>query len=150
MAIIPWFSHPPGMPYLHDCVFIDLPEFSDERGSLTQMEHGKGLPFQPSRVFLIRDVPAGARRAAHALRDCHQVLVAVAGSFQLTLWDGKEEKTVVMDDPARGIVLPPMIWRELSGFSPATICLVVASHPHDEAAYFRTREGYLEALVAHG
>lgn len=138
------------MPTLEDCTSIDLPEFTDERGSLIQMESGKGLPFSPARVFLIREVPAGARRAAHALRDCQQVLVAVAGSFQLTLWDGREERTVTLDNPARGIVLPPMIWRELSGFSPGTLCLVVASAPHDEQAYFRTREDYLEALAVHG
>ncbi len=138
------------MPILQDCVFIDLPEFSDERGSLTTMHLGNGLPFPPARVFIIRDVPPGARRAAHALRECQQVLVAVSGSFHLTLWDGREEKTVTLDDPARGIVLPPMIWRELSEFSPGTICLVVASHPHDETAYFRTREAYLEALAVNG
>ena len=135
-----------GMVSIDDCQLLQLSGISDERGSLTHFDPSGGFPFTPVRVFYLHSVPAGATRAGHALRDCHQLLVAVAGSFTLEIWDGKNSKRIHLSDPNHGVLVPPMIWREVSEFSPDAVCLVLASKPFSPEGYLRTKTGFLEAI----
>ena len=74
---------------LTDCKIIDLPKVADPRGNLTFIENHRHIPFAIQRVFYLYDVPGGAERAGHALKKCHQFLIAMSGSFDVMVDDGK-------------------------------------------------------------
>lgn len=125
---------------------LDLPTFSDARGSITIAEGGAALPFDPVRARWIYHVPADARRGGHAHRRTEQLFVAVAGEVDVLVDDGRERRTVRLDSPARGLHVPPLVWVETGRFSPGAICLLLASTRFDEADYIRDR-GELDALL---
>jgi len=130
------------------CKLVDLPKITDPRGNLTFVE-GEGLiPFEIRRVFYLYDVPGGASRAGHALRQCHQFLIAMSGSFDVILDDGREKKRIHLNRSYYGLYLPPMIWREMDNFSSGSVCLALASERYNEADYFREYREYLHALRA--
>jgi hypothetical protein len=125
---------------------IDLPKIGEPRGNLTFIEGGRHVPFDIKRVFYLYDVPGGADRAGHALKTCEQFIVAMSGSFDVTLYDGKDKNKVHLNRSYNGLYLPPMIWREIDNFSSGSVCLVLASEPYDEKGYYRDYRQYLRAL----
>ncbi len=100
-----------------DCRLLEFPAFADERGTLGFLESGQHIPFEIRRIFYLYDVPADKVRAAHALSKCEQCLIAIAGSFDVSLDDGFTTKTWHLDQPNIGLYLPPVIWRKLLNFS---------------------------------
>ncbi|MBM3490151.1 MAG: WxcM-like domain-containing protein [Alphaproteobacteria bacterium] len=112
-------------------------QHADARGGLSVAELGAGLPFRPARLFLIHDVPAGARRGAHAHRRCCQLAVAVAGELTIRCDDGRTREDFRLRRPDEGLYLPPLTWTELGQFVPGTVLLVLASEPYDAADYVR-------------
>jgi len=122
---------------IDDCRLIDLPKIHDVRGNLTFVEGGRHLGYDIKRVFYLYDVPGGATRAGHALRTTHQLLIAISGSFDVILDDGQRRRRQQLNRSNVGLYLPPRIWRELENFSSGSVCLVLASHPFDEADYCR-------------
>ena len=131
---------------LKDCRIIDLPKVADPRGNLTFLEGTKHIPFDIKRVFYLYDVPGGAERGGHALKTCEQFLIAMSGSFDVIVYDGKENKRIHMNRSYNGLYLPPMIWREMDNFSSGSVCLALASQPYNEAEYYRDYKGYIQAL----
>lgn len=125
------------MTTIDDCRLIELPKVHDVRGNLTFIEGGRHIGYDIRRVFYLYDVPGGATRAGHALRTCHQLLVAIAGSFDVVLDDGRRRRRQPLNRSHQGLLVPPRIWRELENFSSGSVCLVLASHPFDEADYCR-------------
>lgn len=125
------------MTTIDDCRLIDLPKIHDVRGNLTFVEGGRHLGYDIKRVFYLYDVPGGATRAGHALRTTHQLLIAISGSFDVILDDGQRRRRQQLNRSNVGLYLPPRIWRELENFSSGSVCLVLASHPFDEADYCR-------------
>jgi hypothetical protein len=117
--------------------FIDLPVVHDVRGSLCVAEAGRDAPFEIARVYYLYDVPSGSMRAGHAHKALQQILIAISGSFDVRLNDGTREETVTLNRPNRGLLVGPMLWREIDNFSSGAVCLVLASLPYDEADYFR-------------
>lgn len=128
------------------CRIIDLPKVADPRGNLTFLEGTRHIPFDIKRVFYLYDVPGGAERGGHALKTCEQFLIAMSGSFDVIIYDGKENKRIHMNRSYNGLYLPPMIWREMDNFSSGSVCLALASQPYNEAEYFRDYKGYIQAL----
>jgi hypothetical protein len=128
---------------LETCKVIDLPKITDPRGNLTFIEGGCHVPFAIQRVFYLYDVPGGADRGGHALKTCHQFLIAMSGSFDVILYDGRENKRIHLNRSYCGLYLPPMIWREMDNFSSGSVCLVLASAPYDEKDYYRDYAEYL-------
>jgi hypothetical protein len=128
---------------IKDCNMIDLPKIADPRGNLTFVEAPQHIPFDIKRVFYLYDVPGGAERAGHALRCCHQFLIAMSGSFDVIVYDGKENQRLHLNRSYYGLHLPPMIWREMDNFSSGSVCLVLASEVYDEGDYFRDYSEYL-------
>lgn len=120
-----------------DCRLVTLPRVTSPGGNLTAIEGSVDLPFPIERVYYLYDVPGGEERGGHAHRDLRQLIVAVMGSFDLVLDDGETQQTVRLDRAYHGLLMPPMIWRELRNFSSGGICLVLASHAYDEADYVR-------------
>ena len=115
---------------------------SDTRGNLTFVEGGNHVPFDLKRIFYLYDVPGGESRAGHALKRTQQVLIAMSGSFDVTIDDGDAKQTFTLNRSYFGLYLPPLIWREIDNFSSGAVCLVLASRRYDEADYHREYEAF--------
>ena len=128
-----------------DCRIIDLPKISDPRGNLTFIEAGSHIPFDIQRVYYLYDVPGGAERGGHAHKALHQLIIAMSGSFDVVLDDGRDKKRVHLNRSYYGLYVCPMIWRELDNFSSGSVCMVLASNRYDEADYFRDYGEFLRS-----
>lgn len=122
---------------IESCKTIDLPRINDPRGNLTFVEAGRHIPFDIRRVYYLYDVPGGAERGGHAHKALHQLIIAMSGSFDIHLDDGRANKTVHMNRSYYGLYICPMIWRELDNFSSGAVCMVLASNYYDEFDYYR-------------
>ena len=131
---------------LGDCKIIDLPKISDPRGNLTFIEGGGHLPFAIERVYYLYDVPGGAERGGHAHKELHQFIIAISGSFDVVLDDGRQRQRFHLNRSYYGLYVCPMIWRELDNFSSGSVSLVLASHRYDESDYYRDYQAYLAGL----
>lgn len=128
-----------------ECRIIELDKHhSDRKGNLSVVENGKDVPFEVKRVFYLYDIPGGESRGAHAHKKCHQLLVAVSGSFEVTLDDGRNKRTVQLNRPFYGLHIPPGIWAAEQGFSSGSVCLVLASEKYDEGDYIRDYQDFLK------
>ena len=124
---------------------IELPKIYDPRGNLTVAEQMKNVPFEVKRVYWTYDVPAGERRGGHAHKECVEFIIAVSGSFTVTLDDGKgNRKDFHLNHPWEGLLVPTGIWRTLEDFSSGAVCLVLASEFFDEADYLYEYDEFLE------
>lgn len=130
--------------------WIDLPVKADPRGELTIVGHDD-IPFSVSRLFWVHRVSKPeTERGGHAHRVTEQFIVATAGSFSLDLTDGTNTRQFVLDDPNRGVYVPPMIWDRLYNFSQDAVCLVLASTQYTESDYIRHWRDYLAAVEGAG
>lgn len=120
-----------------DCRLVDLRKISDPRGNLTPIESFLDVPFQIQRVYYLYDVPGGASRGGHAHRKLQQLIVAVSGSFDVTLYDGHEKVSYQLNRSYFGLLVAPMTWREIDNFSSASVCMVLASELYSEDDYYR-------------
>ena len=119
------------------CKIIELPKISDPRGNLSFIEGGNQIPFDIQRVYYLYDVPGGAERGGHAHKGLHKLIIAMSGSFDVVLDDGKNKKRVHLSRSYIGLYVCPMIWRELDNFSSGSVCMVLASNKYDEQDYYR-------------
>ena len=127
------------------CHMIDLPKITDPRGNLTFIEAGEHIPFDISRVYYLYDVPGGGERGGHAHKGLSQLIIAMSGSFDVVLDDGRNKKRVHLNRSYNGLFVCPMIWRELDNFSSGSVCMVLASNRYDESDYYRNYDEYLGA-----
>ncbi|HKO63222.1 MAG TPA: FdtA/QdtA family cupin domain-containing protein [Pyrinomonadaceae bacterium] len=126
-----------------DCHLIELPRINDPRGNLTYIESDRQIPFALKRVFYLYDVPGGAMRAGHALKSCHQFIVANSGSFDAIIDDGFEKRRFPLNRSYLGLYVPPLLWREMENFSYGSVCTVLASEFYDETDYIRDYQEFL-------
>jgi len=122
---------------LEHCLLIELPKISDPRGNLSFIEGGQHIPFDIKRVYYLYDVPGGSDRGSHAHKNLHQFVVAMSGSFDVVLDDGKEKKRFHLNRSYYGLYVCPMMWRDLDNFSSGAVCMVLASAHYDESDYIR-------------
>jgi hypothetical protein len=122
---------------IDNCKIVELPKITDPRGNLTFIEGGDHIPFDIQRVYYLYDVPGGAERGGHAHKGLHQLIIAMSGSFDVVLDDGKNKKRVHLARSYYGLYVCPMIWRELDNFSSGSVCMVLASNKYDESDYYR-------------
>jgi len=127
------------------CRMIDLPKISDPRGNLTFVEGGRHIPFDIRRIFYLYDVPGGSERGGHAHKALHELIIAMSGSFDVVLDDGKDKKRIHLNRSYRGLYVCPMMWRELDNFSSGAVCMVLASDCYDEDDYFRDYGQFIQA-----
>jgi dTDP-4-dehydrorhamnose 3,5-epimerase-like enzyme len=122
---------------------IEIPRISDPRGNLAVIERNV-LPFEIKRVYYLFDVPSGSQRGGHAHKELSQFLVALSGSFDVLLKDGQHTQRVTLNNPTKGLLIPPGTWRELDNFSSGAVCLVVASDVYFEEDYIRDFQEFLK------
>ncbi|MEY2490482.1 MAG: hypothetical protein QOC70_2424 [Verrucomicrobiota bacterium] len=127
---------------IQDCRLIELPKISDPRGNLTFIEGAKHIPFEIKRIYYLYDVPGGAHRAGHAHKKLHQVLVALSGSFDITLDDGFSKTKFHLNRSYQGLYIPAMVWRDIDNFSSGAVCLALASTIYDESEYYRDYDAF--------
>jgi dTDP-4-dehydrorhamnose 3,5-epimerase-like enzyme len=134
------------MGVLDLCRIIELPIISDPRGNLSFIEGGRHVPFDIKRIYYLYDVPGGATRAGHAHKTLHQLLVAMSGSFNVTLDDGRERRDFHLNRSYYGLYIYPMVWREIDNFSSGSVCMALASDFYEEADYYRDYEEFLRVI----
>lgn len=122
---------------------IQIPKIEERRGNLSVIENDT-IPFDIKRVYYLYDVPTGSERGGHAHKDLQQFLVALSGSFDVVLNDGKEETIITLNKPYEGLLIKSGIWRELRNFSSGSICLVVASEVYIEEDYIRDFDEFVK------
>ena len=127
-----------------DCSVIELPKIENRSGNLTSIQNSIEIPFDIKRIFYLYDIPGGKDRGAHAHIECHQFLIAGSGSFDVLIDDGKSKKLVTLNQPYKGLYVPPGIWASEVNFSSGSICLVLASHNYDEKDYIREYSEFLK------
>ena len=132
---------------IENCKLIELPRIHDPRGNLTFIEGGNHIPFDIQRVYYLYDVPGGAERGGHAHKALRQLIIAMSGSFDVLLDDGKEKRRFHLNRSYVGLYVCPMIWRELDNFSSGSVCMVLASNYYDEDDYYRD---YVKFITARG
>ena len=131
---------------IKNCKIVQLPKTSDPRGNLTFIEGNNHIPFDIQRVYYLYDVPGGAERGGHAHKELQQLIIAMSGSFDVVLDDGKNKKRIHLNRSYEGLYVCPMIWRELDNFSSGSVCMALASNKYDESDYYRDYHDYKNAI----
>ena len=129
---------------LDKCKIIDLPIISNPKGNLTFIEGSEHIPFDIKRVYYLYDVPGGAERGGHAHKELHQLIVALSGSFDITIDDGKSKKLYHMNRSYYGLYLCPMVWREINNFSSGSVLMVLASNKYDAEDYYHDYSSFVK------
>jgi dTDP-4-dehydrorhamnose 3,5-epimerase-like enzyme len=127
---------------VNDLKTIAIPVIEDSRGNLGFIQNDI-LTFDFKRVYYLFDVPSSAFRGGHSHIEQQEVLIALSGSFEVVLDDGFEKKTVSLNKPSLGLLIPSGIWRELQNFSSGSVCLVLASDVFEESDYIRSYPQFL-------
>ena len=128
---------------VNDCKIIDIRKYADPRGYLSVIEGGIDIPFEIKRIYYLYMVPEAAR-GAHAHKELQQLMVAMSGSVSVTLDDGKDKKTFVLDKPWKGLLVVPGLWRDLDNFAGGTVCMVLASEKYESEDYIRDYNEFLK------
>lgn len=124
---------------------IDIPKINNTKGNIGVIENDT-IPFEIKRVYYLFDVPSGAKRGGHAHKKLKQVLIAISGSFDVVLKNGKSKEIITLNRPDKGLLIENNIWRELQNFSSGSVCLVLASEVFSEDDYIRSYKEYLSFL----
>ena len=127
-----------------DAKIIDIPKIEDRRGNLSVDEEFKKVQFHIALAYWLYDVPAGAMRGGHAHKRLKQLLIALSGSFTVTLDDGHEKRNILLNRPYQGLLIGTGIWRTIDDFSSGAVCLVLASELYDESDYIYDYEEFLK------
>lgn len=125
-----------------DCSLLHLGKINNRAGNITPVENHVHVPFDVKRVYYLYDIPGGESRAAHGHKELEQLIVAASGSFDITINDGINKRTIQLNRPYFGLHILPGIWRDISNFSSGAICLVLASTLYDEKDYLRDFEEF--------
>ena len=128
-----------------DCSILEFRKIASRAGNITPLELDE-CPFDFKRVFYLYDIPGGESRGAHAHKECHQLLIAVSGAFEVQLDDGRTKRIVQLNRPYYGLHIPPMIWASEINFSSGSICMVLGSHIYEESDYIRDYNNYLNLI----
>lgn len=126
--------------------FIPLQAHGDDRGSLIALEEGINIPFSVKRVYYLFNTKDGVRRGYHAHKTLKQVAIVVRGSCRFVLDDGWEKVEVLLDNPAKGLLIESFMWREMYDFSDDCVLMVLADQLYDESDYIRDYQIFLKEI----
>ena len=125
-------------------MLIPLPKFEDPRGNLSFIEENNHIPFKIERTYWIYDVPGGQVRGGHAFKEQQELIVALSGSFDVVVDDGREQQVFSLNRSYYGLYIPAGYWRQMQNFSTNSLALVLSSTPYSEDDYIRDYDEYLE------
>lgn len=131
---------------IEECRLIEVPRFTDHRGSLSVIEGPPLLPFKPKRLYYIYESTREARRGCHAHRMEKELILALAGSFKVTTDDGTSTCEFLLSRPDLGLFLPPLVWHDVHSFTADSVCAVLASELYRVEDYYRRYEEFVEAV----
>ena len=134
---------------LTDIKIIDFPKILDERGNLSFFQNKDQLPFEIQRVYWIYDVPGGQHRGGHAYKSLQEIIIALSGSFDVVLNDGKEERKFSLNRSYYGLYVPKMMWRQLENFSTNSLAFIAADQPYNKDEYIRDFQTYKQQTFGH-
>ena len=123
---------------------IELPKILDKRGNISIIEELSCIPFKINRTHWIYDVPGGEKRGGHAYKKNEEFIVALSGSFDVVVDDGKERKTFSLNRSYYGLYVPNGIWREMNNFSTNAVALVLDSTVYDADDYIYHYEDFIK------
>ena len=126
---------------------IELPKITDPRGNLTVAEQLKDVPFKIRRAYWVYDVPGGESRGGHAHKRLRQLVIALSGSFHVTLDNGHERETILLNHPWQGLIIETGIWRTLDDFSSGAVCLVLASEVFEKDDYIYDYDEFISYIT---
>lgn len=126
-------------------MIINIPVIKDVRGNLGVVEKDT-IPFEVKRVYYLFDVPSDAYRGGHSHKEQLELLVALSGSFEVVIDNGKTKERILLNKPDKGLLIPQNTWRELDNFSSGSVCLVLASGEFDEDDYIRDYQEFLTTI----
>jgi dTDP-4-dehydrorhamnose 3,5-epimerase-like enzyme len=129
---------------ISDVKIIELPKFLDDRGNLSFVENNNQIPFEIKRTYWLYDVPGGITRGGHAEKNNEELVIAISGSFEIYIDDGKESKTFTLNRSYYGLYIPKGLWREIKEFSSNSVALEFGSIPYDLSDYIRDYNEFLE------
>ena len=127
---------------MKEATIIQLPKNGDRRGNLSVVEQYRQIPFKIERAFWVYDVPGGETRGGHAYRESEEFIIALSGSFDVIIDDGKEKRTFSLNRSYYGLYVPRLMWREMVNFSTNSLALILSSTPYDADDYIRDYEEY--------
>jgi dTDP-4-dehydrorhamnose 3,5-epimerase-like enzyme len=122
---------------LQDVRIINLPKVLDDRGNLSFFQNSDQLPFEIKRVYWIYDVPGGEQRGGHAYKDLQEVIIALSGSFDVVLNDGRQEKVYSLNRSYYGLYVPQKVWRHMENFSTNALAFIATDAFYDADQYIR-------------
>ena len=128
------------------CELVELRVIGDERGSLLAIEGGRQAPFEIARAYCLIETRADVVRGLHAHKNLRQLAVAVSGACTMILDDGRRREEVRLDRPTRGVLMGPMVWREMRDFTADCVLLVLADSVYDEQDYIRDYDAFLREV----
>ena len=123
---------------------IELPKFLDARGNLSFAQNNTHIPFEIKRTYWLYDVPGGESRGGHAYRETEEFVIALSGSFDVIVDDGKEKKTFHLNRSYYGLYIPKGMWREMDNFSTNSLALEFASTNYNPKDYIRDYNAFLK------
>lgn len=126
--------------------WIELPNLGDHRGSLIVVEANKNLPFEIKRLYYIFDSKPDTPRGFHAHHKLTQVAFCIQGKFKMLMDNGNEKQEVILEEPNKGLVIPPMVWHEMHDFSEDCIILVLADDYYNESDYIRNYDDFIHQV----
>lgn len=122
---------------------IQLPKICDKRGNLSFFENNSQIPFEIKRTYWIYDVPGGETRGSHAFKEQQEFIIALSGSFDVVLNDGKQKRSYSMNRSYYGLYIPRMVWRKIDNFSTNSVALIVSDREFVETDYIRDFEEFM-------
>jgi dTDP-4-dehydrorhamnose 3,5-epimerase-like enzyme len=122
---------------------IQLPKKLDKRGNLSFIEENNHIPFTIRRTYWIYDVPGGEARGGHAYKENEEFIVALSGSFDVVLDNGKDKQRFSLNRSYYGLYVPKLLWREMENFSTNALSLVLSSTEYNEEDYIRDYNDFL-------
>ncbi|MCW3160385.1 sugar 3,4-ketoisomerase [Chryseobacterium oryctis] len=121
---------------------IELPKIYDKRGNLSFFEHPGQLPFEIKRTYWIYDVPGGETRGSHAFKEQQEFIIALSGSFDVVIHNGKEEQRFSLNRSYYGLYIPKLYWRKLENFSTNSLAIIVSDQAYNQNDYIRDFEEF--------
>ena len=128
---------------MEDIKIVELTKISDPRGNLSVVEKMKDIPFKIERTYWIYDVPGGEARGGHAYRENEEFIIALSGSFDVILDNGKEKQIFHLNRSYYGLYVPKGIWREMDNFSTNSLALILSSTKYNANDYIRDYDDFI-------